>query len=163
MKPKSASMYFMSIILDRNKDLFSWYSLRNYKFPIILGKFHHRSSSKIRIPNWDRTMSMFLKLYILAVYKGFKAAWFGWLNNSYAIYGDLAYESVISARVAAKILNIPLLSSIHDDPISRFNLKIKSRWLRGLYKNSFRKTLVYSRKVAVISDYMEILSNKIWC
>ena len=54
---------------------------------IILGKFHEVHSN-IRIPHWNRTMSMFLKLYVIAVYKGFKAAWFGWLNNSYAIYGD---------------------------------------------------------------------------
>ena len=154
MKPKNASMYFMSIILNRKKDIFSWYSLQNYKDSYNPWKIPYRASSNIRIPHWNRTMSMFLKLYVIAVYKGFKAAWFGWLNNSYAIYGDLAYDSVISSRVAAKILNVPLLSSIHDDPICRFNLKIKSRWLGHLYENSFRKTLQYSSKVAVISDYM---------
>jgi len=153
-EPRSASMYFMSILLSKYDGLFVWYSLRYKKNPYNPWRIPYASSPSIYRPNGNPTIRRFFNLYPWAIIKGIRAAYFGWRNKVTCIYGDLAYESIICVRVVAFLLNIPLFSSVHDDPINRLKLKNYPRWLIQLYDDSFNKTLLSSTKNATISDYM---------
>ncbi|MBT4735523.1 MAG: hypothetical protein HOO10_11065 [Candidatus Marinimicrobia bacterium] len=153
-EPKSASMFFMSVILNKYTEIFAWFSLRGTISTYNPWGIPYDQSSSIYAPQLSSSLRRFINLYPLAVINGVKAAWFGWKNKITAIYGDLSYESILSSRVASIILNVPLLSSIHDDPINRLELKNYPKWIIKSYDKSLNKTLKMSKKIAVISDYM---------
>jgi len=56
--------------------------------------------------------------------------------------------------VASKALGVPLLVSIHDDPVNRIRAKNLPGWMVQLYERELSKTLRASKRCGVISDYM---------
>ncbi len=67
---------------------------------------------------------------------------------------DLAFEAVVAGRVAAQVLAVPLLVSIHDDPVERIKVKGLPGWLIKWYERQFEETLRSASGCAVISDGM---------
>ena len=158
--PKAASMYYMKILLDRHSDLFTWFSLRRLKNEYNIWKIPYSDASPIYFPKSFSNIRRFVNLYPWAFMQGLKAAWFGWKNNIGIVYSDLAFEAVITGRIVSKILNVPLVSSIHDDPVNRLEKKDCPKWILSMYKKSFSKTLKYSSNTVVISDYMGKYYNR---
>ncbi|GAB4539734.1 MAG: hypothetical protein Fur002_05320 [Anaerolineales bacterium] len=153
--PRSASMAFMGILLEKYPDLFAWYSLRA-PAPEAQNPFAIPYQFS---PSWEKparfsSLKHFIKFFIWARYAGRQAAKFGKSNRVQAVWADLAFESILAGRVAAARLGVPLLASIHDDPVNRLRVKKFPAWLVALYEHEFIKTLRAAKKIAVISDYM---------
>ena len=70
----------------------------------------------------------------------------------------MVFEAVIAGRIVSKILNVPLISSIHDDPLNRLEKKITPMDV-SIYRKSFIKTLKYSINTITISDYIKHYEN----
>ena len=161
-EPRTASMYFMKILLDKHSDLFTWFSLRKSKSEYNVWRIPYGSTSSIYFPKSNSNLRRFINLYPWAFIRAVKAAWFGWKNNIKVVYSDLAFEAVIAGRIVSKILCVPLISSIHDDPVNRLEKKDYPKWMVSMYKKSFNKTLKYSISTIVISDYMGKYYQKIY-
>lgn len=149
-------MAFMSVLLERYSDAFVWFSLRP---PVKEGKekpfdipyrFVRAPQQPARFP----VVKQFLRLFPWAWIAGQQAAKFGRSEDVDVVLADLAFESVLAGRVASKALSIPLLVSIHDDPVNRIRIKNLPGWMVQLYKREFAKTLSASKRCGVISDYM---------
>ena len=153
-EPRSASMYFMKILLDRHANIFTWFSLRKTQKISNEWEIPYCSTSPIKFPKSNSNLRILFNLYPWAIARALKAIWFGRKNNVQVVLSDLAFEAVIVGRLVAKILNIPLISMIHDDPINRIEKKTYPSWLVNIYNKSFIKTLKYSESIMVISDYM---------
>ena len=153
-EPKTASMYFMKILLDRYANIFTWFSLRKTRKISNEWEIPYCSTSPINFPKSNSDLRIFFNLYPWAIVRALKAIWYGWRNNVQIVFSDLAFEAVIVGRFVAKILNIPLISMVHDDPVNRIEKKTYPTWLINIYKKSFIKTLKYSGSIMVISDYM---------
>ncbi len=152
--PSNASMYFMSILLNRFNKSFLWYSLKPGKILYNPWGILYQSSSHFILRKLNKTLKCLLYLFFMPIRKGIMAAWFGYKNNAQIIYADLAFDSILASRVCAKLLNIPLISSVHDDPVERLQRKKYPIWIIKLFEKSFHKTLLASEKCVVISDYM---------
>lgn len=154
-EPRSASMAFMDILLRKYHEVFAWYSFRppapTDKNPYSIPYAHSNISDGPSHPTWLRH---FLNLGPRAWRKGQRAAQFGRAQNAQVVLADLAFESILAGRVAAQTLGLPLLVSIHDDPVNRIRVKRYPNWLVGWYEREFAKTLREASGVAVISDYM---------
>ncbi|MDZ7831114.1 MAG: glycosyltransferase [Desulfobacterales bacterium] len=159
--PRSASKAFMGVLLDKYPDLFAWFSLRAPEpetpnpFDIPYG-FTESFQRLTRYPH----LKQFIKLFPWAWYAGKKAADFGRTHQVQVVLADLAFEAVVAGRVAARILGVPLLSMVHDDPVNRIRVKNYPSWLVNLYHREFEKTLRTSQSCAVISDYMGEIYQK---
>ena len=153
-EPRSASMYYMKILLDRHASIFTWFSLRKTRKSFNEWEIPYCSTSPINFPKSNSNLRRFVNLYPWAFARALKAIWFGWNNNVQIVFSDLAFEAVIVGRLVAKILNVPLISMIHDDPINRIEKKDYPKWILSIYKTSFKKALKSSTSVSVISDYM---------
>jgi hypothetical protein len=145
----------MDILLRQYPNSFVWYSFRGFDPAVenpysILYAYSHRNGGPAR-PAW---LKYFLNLGPRAWLKGRKAAQFGRAQKVQIVLGDLAFESVLAGRVAAQTLGLPLLVSIHDDPVNRIRVKGYPAWLVRWYEREFATTLRAARGVAVISDYM---------
>ena len=64
------------------------------------------------------------------------------------VWADLAFETVVAGRVAPRVLDVPLVVSIHDDPVNRIWVKKRPAWLVRLYKREFTRTLQTARRWA---------------
>jgi hypothetical protein len=152
-------MAFMDILLRRFPETFVWYSFRKptstnpYSIPYA---FSSRNTNPLQ-PLWLRH---FLNLGPGAWFKGLQAAQFGRAQNAQVVLADMAFEAVVAGRVAARALGLPLLVSIHDDPVNRVRVKGGPAWLGDWYEREFAKTLHASRGVGVISDYMGEIYQK---
>ena len=153
--PKSASSYFMSVLLDEYPDRFVWYSLYHHSAET-WNPYHipYQSARPPQRPARWKGLKYLIRYYPWAWYQGWKAAQFGKKNHAQVVLADLAFEAVIAGRIAAKLLKVPLLVSIHDDPINRLRVKNLPRCCMNMYERSFQRTLQTAEKCAVISDYM---------
>ena len=153
--PRSASMAFMGVLLEKYPDLFTWYSLRSpapgtvnpFNIPYATGRSFQRFT---RFPR----LKQFIQYFPWAWDSGRKAAAFGRAQKVQAVLADLAFEAVVAGRVAARHLGVPLLVMVHDDPVSRLRVKDTPGWFLELYEREFARTLRASRRCAVICDYM---------
>ena len=153
--PRSASMAFMGVLLEKYPDLFAWYSLRSpapgtvnpFNIPYATGRsFQHFT----RFPR----LKQFIQYFPWAWDSGRKAAAFGRAQKVQAVLADLAFEAVVAGRVAAQMLDVPLVVMVHDDPVNRLRLKDTPGWFLELYEREFARTLRAARRCAVICDYM---------
>ena len=154
MEPKNASMYFFGKLLDKYSTSFYWFSLSQKKSNFNKWKVPYESSGPIKISILNSKLLKYINFYPWAVLRGLKAAIFGKKNNVDLVLADIAFESILVSRVASNILNIPLISSIHDDPVNRLKKKNYSPSFVELYERVFHKTLKKSKRCIVISDYM---------
>jgi glycosyltransferase involved in cell wall biosynthesis len=83
-----------------------------------------------------------------------QAAHFAQQQGCSAVLADLAFEAVITGRLTACQLGVPLLVNIHDDPPSRLGVKGLPGWFLRWYDRQFARTLRAAQRVGVISDYM---------
>ncbi len=152
---RSASMAFMDILLRKYPEAFAWYSFRPPapadKNPYSIPYSYSNISDGPSNPIWLRHL---LNLGPRAWAKGRLAAQFGRAQKVQVVLADLAFESVTAGRIAARKLGLPLLVSIHDDPVNRIRVKGYPHWLVQWYEREFAKTLRAASGVAVISDYM---------
>jgi glycosyltransferase involved in cell wall biosynthesis len=145
----------MSIILQKYSDSFTWFSLRPPLFGTenpfeIPYKYVGLWKRPARFPNLKRLIQLFPRAWHL----GNKAASFGRSQNVQVVLADLAFDAVVAGRVAAQVLGVPLLVSVHDDPVSRIRVKNYPAGLVERYEREFAKTIRVAAKCGVISDYM---------
>jgi len=148
-------MMFFDVLLERYADQFSWFSLRvpstNSENPY---KIPYGFAPKLTRPARISWLRNYLNLKPWARYLGKQAADFGRRQNVDVIFADLAFEAVVAGRVAAEKLNVPLLVSIHDDPVERLKIKGYPQWLLKLHESDFSKTIKSAQRCGVICDYM---------
>jgi hypothetical protein len=153
--PRSASMAFMQVLLEKYPESFVWYSLRSSKIgntnPLNIPSSNSRDCLQFSRP---RLLKNFLNLSLIAWVKGRQAAIFGKQHKVDVVMADLAFEAVVAGRVAAQVLAVPLLVSIHDDPVERIKVKGLPGWLIKWYERQFEETLRSASGCAVISDGM---------
>jgi glycosyltransferase involved in cell wall biosynthesis len=150
-------MAFMQVLLERYSDKFAWFSLHspisedknNNPFDIPYA-YTQRLARPSRLP-WLRH---YLNLGPWARYRGFQAAKFGRNQNADVIVADLAFDAVVAGRVAARILDVPLLVSVQDDPVTRVSVKEYPGWLVRLFAANFSKTMKAANRCGVVSPYM---------
>lgn len=148
-------MAFMSVLLEKYPDLFSWYSLRptisemdnSFEIP-------YAASRRFRWLTRFPQLKNMIQYFPWAWQQGRKAADFGRSHGIKVVLADLAFEAVIAGRVAAQTLGVPLLTMVHDDPINRLRVKHIPAWFLRWYTDQFARVLSLSRQTAVISDYM---------
>lgn len=154
-EPKSASMAFMSVMLERYPERFAWFSLRGqaepewnpHKIP------YAACPSPSRPTSW-RSLRLVLAYFLWPFSQAVKAARFARENGCEVLLGDLAFEAVVTGRLSAKISGLPLLVNVHDDPVNRLRVKGDPAWFMRWYENQFAKTLKTAQRVGVISDSM---------
>lgn len=154
-KPRTASMVFMNVLLERYHQQFIWFALRNPR---------ERSNNPFDIPYMHAPqlrrlarfpmLRQFMRLTVWARYQGAQAAQFARLHGVEVVLADLAFEAVVAGRVAAELLRVPLLASVHDDPVNRIAVKDYPEWLVERFAREFAKTMRAARKCGVISPYM---------
>ncbi len=152
--PRSASMAFMGVLLERYPDAFTWFSLRGAPEPGAYLGIPAGQAARLWFSAWPQPLKQFLALGPWAVRQGRQAAAFGHAQGVQAVIADLAFESVVAGRVAAQTLGVPLLAWVHDDPVNRLAVKGYPAWLLRWYEGEFAKTLRAARQTAVISDAM---------
>ncbi|MBN1304028.1 MAG: glycosyltransferase [Anaerolineales bacterium] len=154
--PRSASMAYMGILLEKYAEKFVWYSLRppvvkdkqtGFGVPYAYGPSFNWFS---RFPNLKR----WFRLFPWAWFAGWAAAKFGRSREVGLVYVDMAFEAVLAGRVAAWLLKLPMVIMIHDDPVHRIRVKDYPEWLVKLYEREVTKTFRAAKTCAVISDYM---------
>lgn len=154
-KPRTASMAFMSVLLEKYADSFTWFSIRPPD-PDTENPFNipYAYAQRLTRPSRFPWLRQYINLGPWASYQGHKAAKFGRSQNVEVVLADLAFEAVVAGRVAAQLLNIPLLVSVHDDPVNRIDGKGYPAWLMRSFETNFSKTMRAAERCAVISDYM---------
>jgi glycosyltransferase involved in cell wall biosynthesis len=154
-KPRSASMAFMGVLLDKYPDSFNWFSLRS-KTPGLESPFTIPSAhfEHFRRPARSQILKQCLNLGPWAWYMGHKAADFGRIQKVDIVLTDLAFEAVVAGRVASQVLKVPLLVSVHDDPVNRIQVKGTPTWLVKLFDAEVAKTMKASVGCGVICNYM---------
>jgi glycosyltransferase involved in cell wall biosynthesis len=154
-QPKTASMVFMGVLLDKYPNRMVWFSLRQpsagsanpFKIP-------YAYQTHLKAPARFPRLRLILNYFIWPYFQTFKAIKFGKQHKVKAVLADLAFEAVITGRLTAKWLHLPLLVNIHDDPMHRLKAKGHPTWFINWYKKQFAKTLQAAKRVGVISDYM---------
>ncbi len=160
-KPKTASMVFMGVLLEKYKSIFSWFSLRpplknsNNTFEI-----PYNYTDRVKRLTFNTNLGLFVNYFLWPHIQAVKAARFGSKQKCNIVWTDIAFKSIITGRLTAKYLNAPLFINIHDDPVNRLKLRNLPDWFLEWYKNQFIKTLKASEKVSVISDYMGEIYQK---
>lgn len=154
-EPKSASMAFMNVLLERYPERFAWFSLRGGVSP----EWNQINIPYASCPSPSRparfpTLRLLLAYFLSPCVQAFRAARFAREHGCEVVFGDLAFEAVITARLAARWARLPLLVNVHDDPPQRLRLKNHPQWFQRWYEKQFAKTLRAARGVGVISDSM---------
>ena len=154
-EPKSASMAFMDVLLERYPERFAWFSLRGKAAPEWNPRaIPYASCPSPNRPSRLRTLRLLLVYFLWPFSQALKAARFARRNGCEVVLADLAFEAVVTGRLTARFLGLPLLVNVHDDPVHRLRLKGHPGWFLRWYENQFARTLRYARRVGVISDYM---------
>ena len=154
-EPKSASMSFMSVLLERYPERFVWFSLRGEASPEWNPhKLPYASCPSPSRPTSLKTIRLVLRYFVWTLVQAIRATRFARENSCEVVLADLAFEAVITGRLSAKRSGLPLLVNLHDDPVSRLSLKGHPAWFLRWYEKQFAKTLQSAQKVGVISDYM---------
>ncbi len=148
-------MAFMAVLLEKYANRFCWFSLRaaaaasDNHFGVPYAYADH-----LRQPTRLRLLKQYLNLGPWAGYMGYKASRFGRAQNVEVVLADLAFEAVVAGRVAARLLNVPLLVSVHDDPVNRIRVKGAAPWLLKLYDHAVFKTMKAAARCGVICNAM---------
>ena len=154
-EPKSASMAFMSVLLERYPERFAWFSLRGKAEPEWNPrKIPYAACPSPRRPARLPILRLVLAYFLWPLVQALRAARFARKNGCEVILADLAFEVVISGRLAARFGRLPLLVNVHDDPVNRLSVKGHPGWFLRWYEKQFAKTLKTAQRVGVISDYM---------
>lgn len=154
-EPKNASMAFMNVLLERYLGRFAWFSTRGEAVPAWNPcKITYAACPSPRRPARFRTLHLMLVYFFWPFVQALKAARFARQNGCEAVLADLAFEAVISGRMAACFARLPLLVNVHDDPVNRLRLKHQPVWFLRWYEAQFAKTLRAAQGVGVISDGM---------
>ena len=154
-EPKSASMAFMDVLLERYPERFAWFSLRGGASPEWNPRgIPYAACPSPRRPSQFHTLRLLLAYFIWPLIQAFRAAGVARKNGCEVVFGDLAFEAVIAARLAARFTGLPLIVNVHDDPPQRLRLKNHPQWFQRWYEKQFVKTLRAARGVGVISDSM---------
>lgn len=154
-EPKSASMAFMNVLLERYPKRFAWFSLRGGETPTWNPHATpYAACPSPRRPSRFPSLRLLLTYFIWPFFQAFKAGRFARENGCAVVLADLAFEAVIAGRLAARFARLPLLVNVHDDPPNRLRLKSHPRWFQRWYEKQFRKTLRAAKRVGVISDAM---------
>lgn len=153
--PRSASMAFMNVILEKYPDTFVWFSLRSpdpgSENPFSIPYSYARPIQRLSRLPWLRQS---LNLIPWAWNLGYKASKFGRVHGVQVVLADLAFEAIVAGRVAARVLGVPLLVTVHDDPVNRIRVKNYPRWLVKVLEHEVVKTMKAAVRCGVISDYM---------
>jgi len=154
-EPKSASMAFMDVLLQRYPERFAWFSLRGKAAPEWNPHaIPYASCPSPSRPARFRTLRLLLMYFLWPFSQALKAARFARQNGCEVVLADLAFEAVITGRLTAKLLGLPLLVNVHDDPVNRLRVKRHPGWFLRWYESQFAKTLRTAKRVGVISDFM---------
>lgn len=154
-QPKSASMVFLDVLLEKFPQCFAWFSLGEQEQPAYNPyDIPYAASPRLQKPARFPTLRLLLNYVIHSRVQAHQAAQFARKNGCKVVLADLAFEAVITGRLAAKYSHVPLLVNVHDDPINRINLKGHPAWFIRWYAKQFEKTLRAAKRVGVISDYM---------
>ncbi len=154
-EPKSASMAFMSVLLERYPERFAWFSLRGQAEPEWNPhKIPYASCPSPRRPARSPVLRLVLAYFLWPIVQAFRAARFARENGCEVVLADLAFEAVVTGRLSAKLSGLPLLVNVHDDPVNRLRVKGHPGWFLRWYEKQFAKTLQSAQRVGVISDYM---------
>ena len=152
-----ATMVHTAAILERFGSRMTWYSLRQphndqdtpTDIPYQYGQLLKRPSR-----GHLKTIRQYLNLGLWSRHLGNQAAKFGAEHQAEIVWADLAFETVIAGRQAARRLGVPLVVSIHDDPITRISHKNYPRWLERFFAVQFARTMRTSVRCGVISKTM---------
>jgi glycosyltransferase involved in cell wall biosynthesis len=145
------------MILEEYGENFIWYSLRgkDHSLHQPIADIPYEYSKQLRRPSRRFSfLRQYLNLGPWARVRGWWAARFGKKHGVDIVLADLAYEAVLAGRVAANVLSVPLLVSIHDDPITRLENRQYSPMIVKKFKRDFSKTMTQAHKGSVISSYM---------
>lgn len=154
-EPKSASMAFMDVLLARYPDRFAWFSLRGQAEP----EWNPYALPYAACPSPNRParfprLRLLLAYFLWPLFQALKASRFARQQGCDLIFADLAFESVLAGRLAARFAKLPLFVNIHDDPPNRLRLKNHPAWFLRWYESQFARTLRAAQSVGVISDAM---------
>ena len=145
----------MGVLLDKYSGSFTWFSLRppntDVENPYTIPYSH---VDHLRRPARFPGLRQYLNLGPWARSAGREAAAFGRAQNVDVVLADLALEAVVAGRVAARILKVPLLASVKDDPVNRIRVKGTPAWLVKWFDTQFAKTMRTADKCAVIGNAM---------
>lgn len=152
----SGSMYFMDILLRKHPKSFCWFSLSSTSLHLTNHTFRipYAFARRLQRPTRIQWLRQFLNMGLWARMMGNRAARFGREQQVEVVLADMAFEAVVAGRVAAQILKVPLLVSVHDDPVNRIAVKGYPNWLVNWYERQFAATLQFATRCGVISDYM---------
>lgn len=154
-QPKSASMAFMNVLLQRYPERFAWFSTRGEADPAWNPhNIAYASCPSPRRPARLPFLRLVLTYFLWPFIQALRAARFAQKNGCEVVLADLAFEAVISGRLAARLARLPLLVNVHDDPVNRLRVKHQPVWFLHWYEAQFAKTLRAARRVGVISDSM---------
>jgi glycosyltransferase involved in cell wall biosynthesis len=154
-EPKSASMAFMNVLLERYPVHFAWFSTRGEIEPAWNPhKIPYSACPSPRRPARFTSLRLVLTYFLWPLTQALRAARFARRNGCEVVLADLAFEAVISGRLAAQFARLPLLVNIHDDPVSRLRVKGHPAWFLRWYEAQFAKTLRAAWRVGVISNSM---------
>lgn len=154
-EPRTASMRFMGVLLEEYPKAFTWFSTRSPR-PNVENPFNipYEFSNRLKRPTRIPYLRQFLNLGPWARYLGRKAAVFGREQNVEVVLADLAFEAVVAGRIAAKALEVPLLVSVHDDPVNRIEIKGYPDWLVRFFEANLDRTMRRTTRCGVICKYM---------
>ena len=154
-EPKSASMAFMGLVLQAFPGRFAWFSLRGgAKSEWETSGLPYAGAKIAAGPARPTAFRLVWRYFISPRWQARQAARFARQQGCSAVLADLAFEAVITGRLTARRLGVPLLVNIHDDPPSRLSVKGLPSWFLRWYERQFTRTLRAAQKVGVISDYM---------
>jgi len=148
-------MAFMNVLLERYPDRFAWFSLRREASPIWNPRnIPYASCLFPSHPTSFPSLRLLLTYFLWPIVQAIKASRFAHKNGCEVVLADLAFEAVITGRLAARFAKLPLLVNVHDDPPHRLRLKRHPKWFQRWYEKKFAKTLRAAQRVGVISDDM---------
>ena len=147
-------MVHTAATLERFSSSIVWYSLKPTDDNPFDMPYHHGDLLKRPSRSFLRHIRKYLNLGPWSRHLGNLAAKFGAEYQVEIVWTDLAFESVVAGRQAAKALGVPLVVSVHDDPITRIKRKNYPGWLERFFSNQFAKTMGTSARCGVISATM---------
>jgi len=154
-EPKSASIAFMKVLLERFPNRFAWFSLSEQETPTWNPYgIPFAASPHLKKPARFPILRLVLNYVFYSRVQAHQAARFARENGCSIVLADLAFEAVIVGRLTAKRLGVPFLVNVHDDPVNRIRVKKYPAWFVNWYEKQFERTLRAAKRVGVISDYM---------
>ena len=152
---KNPTMLYMDKLINNYVGKIIWFSIckiknwesDTYDFP---SAYHPPIDKFSRIP----LIKFIIKYTIGEKYLILLASRFAKKHNAEVVFSDISSEVLSISRKVAKKVNLPLVSSIQDDPIARIKSKNYPKFISNHINNEFKKTLAFSKSCGVISDYM---------